>query len=99
MDKEQQTGWLLVLMTAILVGVVAFGAIYVNLRAEHFVKESEQRDCASLLSDIQAYEETPPTTRTGLGQWESKVGRYQQIGCSPELTAKQRTIPSPQPTR
>ncbi len=100
MDREHKSGWLLAVMTATLVAMVAFGMIYVNQRAEYFVRQSEQRDCSSLLADIDVYAEAPPATRTGLGQWRSKVERYGQIGCEPPLTPVQLRIPaSPSPTR
>ncbi len=99
MDRERKSGWLLWVQTFILVGVVAVGAIYMNNVAERFVQQSEQRDCDGLLADIAVYVETPPATRTGLNQWRSKVKRYGQIGCSPDLPTSYMQIPSPRPSR
>ncbi len=99
MDTERKSGWLLGVMTFVLVFVVAFGAIYMNWTAQRFVEQSEQRDCDSLLADISVYAETPPITRTGLNQWRSKVNRYAEIGCSPYLPPELTTIPSPRPSR
>lgn len=89
MDREQRSGWLIAMLAAIVVGVIAFGMIYTS----RLVKESERRDCDTLRSDIEAYQDLPPATRAGWNQWNSKTERYRQIGCTPPVP----NLPAPPP--
>lgn len=81
MDRERRSGWLLAMMAGIVVGLIAFGMIYVNRQ----VAASERRDCGDKLAEIRVYEAIPPSTETGQAAWVSKVARYRQIGCEPPV--------------
>lgn len=87
--REQRSGWLLALLGATIVAVMIFGMIYTN----RLVRTSEQRDCETLRSDIQAYAALPPGSRTGWNQWNSKTQRYREIGCTPPVP----DLPPPPP--
>ncbi len=91
MNREQKSGWLLAVMTALLVAVMIVGMLYVNRQ----VAASERRDCADRLAEIQVYVETPPSTRTGVNAWKSKVNRYDEVGCKPALSPELRRFPIP----
>lgn len=102
MDRERKSGWLLGLMTATLVAVIALGALYINRVAERFVEESERRDCATLSADISALEQAGQLTEAGSRLTLARRTRYAQIGCEPHLAPPTFVIVSPQqpqPTR
>lgn len=81
MHRDQRSGWLLLVMAGILVGVIAFGMIYINRK----VAASEARDCATLRADIIAVESAGQLTETGAAVTMARRVRYAQIPCSPPL--------------
>lgn len=80
-DREQKSGWLIAMLAALVVAVMAFGMIYTS----RMVAASERRDCDTLRSDIEAYQAEPPGSRVGWNQWNSKTQRYREIGCEPAV--------------
>ena len=81
MHRDQRNGWLLFLMAGIMVGLIAFGMIYVNRK----VAASEARDCETLKADITAVESAGKLTEPGAAVTMARRARYAQIGCEPHL--------------
>jgi hypothetical protein len=98
MDTERKSGWLLGVMTGVLVLVVAFGLVYMNRVAEHFVQVSEERDCDTLRADIEAIEMAPQLTRAGQNVTLARRARYAQIGCTPVLPPPHYKLITPAPS-
>ncbi len=96
MNREQKSGWLLALLTAMLVISTAFNMLYASRR----IAESERRDCLTLAADIAALESAGALTESGARVTNSRRNRYAQIGCDPALKPPAyRIVPNPTPAR
>ncbi len=57
-------------------------AVWISDRAaERAIRESERRQCESVMSDVLAYRAVPPTTEAGQAQLRSKEELLRIWGC------------------
>jgi hypothetical protein len=62
--------------------VCMMAAVVISVRAsDRAVRESERRQCESVLSDVVAYRLTPPVTEAGKNQLRSKEELLRLWGC------------------
>lgn len=80
---EHPIGYSLLLLAGAMI-VCMMAAVVISTRAsDRAVRESERRQCESVLSDILAYRAVPPTTEAGKNQLRTKEELYRVWGCPP----------------
>ena len=57
-------------------------AVFISVAASNrALRESEQRSCAALRAELEAYTETPPTTAAGRNIMRAKLEQYRVQRC------------------
>lgn len=69
-------------MLALGMIVCMLAAVVISVRAsERAVRDSERRQCESVMSDVEAYLQTPPQTEAGRNQLRTKQDLMRLWGC------------------
>lgn len=70
----------ILLSAAVIVCMLA--AVCISVRAsDRAIRKSERAQCESVQSDVDAYTEVPPQTRSGINQLRSKQELLRRLGC------------------
>jgi hypothetical protein len=78
-----------IFLASLAVVVCMMAAVVISVRAsDRAVRESERRQCESVMSDVVAYRAAPPVTEAGKNQLASKEELLRVWGC-PKPTEKE----------
>ena len=78
---EHPVGYSLLMLAAAMI-VCMMAAVIISTRAsERAVRDSERRQCESVMADVIAYRAVPPTTPAGIEQLRSKERLLAAWGC------------------
>lgn len=78
---QHPVGYSILLLAAGMI-VCMMAAVCISTRAsDRAIRESQRAQCEAWQSDVDAYVEVPPVTRSGINQLRSKRELLQRFGC------------------